>query len=101
MPKSELLMCPQCKGSFEQRLVCPRCGIRLEAPDRPRHAPTDVASPPTSWLNLPLGRMAIGLVLAQGLYLGLWQLCKSILIVTAGQEASNWEKLAPLVVLQG
>ena len=34
------MVCPQCNGSFEQRLNCPGCNVRLlyQAPTRKRGA---------------------------------------------------------------
>jgi hypothetical protein len=101
MPKGVELVCPQCKGSFEQRLLCPRCGVRLYAPEAfLGSSQPELAPPPTPWIQAPWTRLVIGLVLAQGLYYGLLQLCQSLLKVAA-DEPTFWSTLTPVVIKQG
>jgi hypothetical protein len=92
--------CPQCHGSFSQRLNCPRCGVRLVYQDS-RRPEDSLGGLPASWQQTPWGRLVVGLLLAQGLYYVLRHLCTAGLLV-AGQEPQNgvWETLKGLIVLQ-
>lgn len=69
------------------------------APPRPIE---DVSHSPSSWLQNPWSRVIVGLILAQGLYYGLRQLCTAILKAT-GEEGQGpwWEVFTNIVVLQG
>jgi hypothetical protein len=99
MPKGVELVCPQCKEMFSQRLLCPRCGVRLQAPALPGGSAPELTLP-TSWLQSPLSRIIVGLILAQGLYYGLLSLTRSILMA-ASNDPSYWAHLAPVILLQG
>jgi hypothetical protein len=95
------MFCPQCHGSFAQRLHCPACGVRLEykAQAAPRVGPTPGAGNP--WQQTPWGRLLVGLLLAQGLYYGLWHLCKAgLLAIDTTAPPGVWTTLAGLLVLQ-
>jgi hypothetical protein len=92
------MVCPQCSSSFEQRLQCPTCGVRLLFQAR-RSQPGDsgVFGGP-QWQQTPWGRILVGLLLAQGLYHGLWQLCLAGLSVA---DTAVWTTLSGLVLAQG
>ncbi len=97
------MVCPQCHGSFSQRLQCPACGVRLEYQAGARHvaaaAPTPAENP--AWQQTPWGRILIGLLLSQGLYYGLWNLLKGVHLAVAGQEGHDvWSTLYGLILLQ-
>jgi hypothetical protein len=72
------MVCPQCHGSFSQRLHCPACGVRLEYRTSPSARGGAAYAEGPAWQQTPWGRMFIGLLLAQGLYYGLWHLCKAV-----------------------
>src|SRR5205807_5960777 len=79
-----LMVCPQCKGSFDGVLQCPKCGVRLMLA-------TEKAQPVTQakqgkWHQTPAGRIMAGLVLGLGLSYGL------LLFVT---RILKMESLAP------
>jgi hypothetical protein len=92
------MVCPQCHGSFSQRLQCPACRVRLEyRAGTPRPAAEDHHA----WQQTPWGRILIGLLLAQGLYHGLWHLGKAGAMAFDGAASRDfWETLAGLVMLQ-
>jgi DNA-directed RNA polymerase subunit RPC12/RpoP len=93
------MVCPQCASSFEQRLQCPSCGIRLLYDFR---GPKPKPQPVSHWQQTPWGRVLIGLVLAQGLYFGLQHLLTGLLQALNGQGALHWtwNSLSGLVFLQ-
>jgi hypothetical protein len=93
------MICPQCEGSFEQRMQCPQCGVRLqyEATRRGRWGGRDGEDEP--WQQTPWGRLLVGLLLSQGLYYVLRQLFLAGAIV-AREEATVWSTLTGLIVLQ-
>ncbi|MCS6849690.1 MAG: hypothetical protein NZ700_00805 [Gemmataceae bacterium] len=99
------MVCPQCRASYEQRTECPTCGVRLlfaQAPQRPGSGIFGEAQP---WPQTPWGRFIAGVVLAQGLYYGLWQLAAAIrLMVDAdGDQTRAWWEATPagFFLLQG
>jgi hypothetical protein len=92
------MVCPQCSDSFQQRLDCPHCGVRLHY--QPGPSPRHNAHPESSWQQTPWGRLFVGLLLAQGLYYVLRHLCTAGLLV-ASEEATNvWATLTGLIVVQ-
>lgn len=90
------MLCPQCNTTHEQRLNCPSCGARLLY--HPSAARSDGA-----WQDTPWGRLAVGLLLAQGLYHGLRQLCTAGLLAlsTEAKAGDVYATLSGLVLLQG
>src|SRR5262245_38388646 len=93
------MVCPQCNGSFEQRLQCPHCDIRLVYQEG-RAAPR-AALLSSSWQQKPWGRVLIGLVLAQGLYHGLRHLCSATLLGVGVSANELWNSLNGLLLDQG
>ena len=96
------MVCPRCQGVFQQLWNCPSCKVRLGyqgAARVPLAADDDTAG---QWQQTPWGRIAIGVVLAQGLYYGLRQLLVAGLMAS-GDEAAGavWPTLTGLLVLQG
>lgn len=93
------MVCPKCNGTFEQRLNCPTCDVRLLFQTPRRHGGRGEAE--TAWQQTPWGRLLIGLVLSQGLYYGLRHLCTALML--AGSEESTqafWTTPAGLILLQ-
>jgi hypothetical protein len=96
------MVCPQCNGSFEQRLQCPTCAVRLLYQATSRTRGGGPAGSPEQWQHTPWGRIVIGLLLAQGLYHGLRQLCTAGLVAVADQAAGDvWTTLFGIVLQQG
>jgi hypothetical protein len=95
------MVCPQCSGTFEQRLQCPTCGIRLLYQVTPVRSARATAGEGAQWQQTPWGRILIGLLLAQGLYYGLRHLCTAGLLATH-DEASRTalDSLTGLVLIQ-
>lgn len=100
------MACPQCERSFEQRIDCPDCGVRLLFHARVGHASSGLplgragGDEIASWQETPWGRMAIGLVLAQGLAYGIQHLLTAGILAT-GEEASVWATLWGIALLHG
>src|SRR5262249_9521726 len=95
------MVCPQCNGSFEQRLNCPSCGVRLLYQAAVRPGGEVLPGDPDQWQHTPWGRIFIGLLLAQGLYHGLRQMCTAGLLATADGGADVWGTLFGLLLQQG
>jgi hypothetical protein len=77
------MYCPQCSSSFEQRLQCPTCGVRLLVPET-RRGGFGLMS--RGWQHTSVGRIFIGLLLAQGLFYGLRHLLTGVLLLVQGQN---------------
>src|SRR5690348_11515271 len=81
------MVCPQCHGSYSQRLHCPACNVRLEYRTGASGRRPALSGDRNAWQHTPWGRILIGLLLAQGLYYGLWHLGQAL----AGLLAVNSE----------
>ena len=62
------MVCPQCRDSFEQRLACPQCGVRLAY--TAIRIPSGSGSLASRWAGTPAGRVVIGLIVARGFIRG-------------------------------
>src|SRR5208282_4424076 len=83
------MVCPGCNDSFDQRLLCPRCGSRLEY-ETPRARPASSASTSEdSWQQTPWGRLLVGVLLGQGLYYVLRHLCTAGALVAHEEGAGG------------
>jgi len=93
------MVCPQCKGSFARQLRCPTCGVSLEPPAGGRPG---AEAGWRLWANTGLGRLVVGLAVAQGLGYGLRWLATAGLLA-AGDEGKStvWTTLFGLVLLHG
>jgi hypothetical protein len=95
------LVCPQCKQIFEHNGICPECKVVLlfHAQNLQREpataSPVDDDSSP--WQQTPWGRIAIGLILAQGLSFGLQQLLTAGFIA-GGESSETWQSVLGVVV---
>src|SRR5437588_12705181 len=96
------MVCPQCNRAFEQHLNCPECGGRLLFQAHTSGLTSEVISarPQSQWQQTHWGRMAVGLLLAQGLAYGLQQLLTAGLLAT-GEQTSAWMTLWGIVFLHG
>lgn len=94
------LVCPQCNGTFDQQMECPRCGVRLGFDPEERVRGTLVTETP-SWQQKPLGRILVGILLAQGLAHGLG-LAFDAGFLTGSQQATDsiWSTVFGFVLLQ-
>jgi hypothetical protein len=96
------MVCPQCNGTFEQRWHCPACGIRLIYQAHHTRVAGRGPTESSNWQQTPWGRILIGLLLAQGLYYGLRQVCTAGLLASGEEGARDvWNTLYGLVFLQG
>jgi hypothetical protein len=95
------MVCPQCGSTNEQQLLCPECGVRLVFHDLSRSQA--VASWKRSrWMFTPVGRVVVGVLLAQGLFYALRHLFTGILMMLDGEDASSqaWTTFHGLLFLQ-
>jgi len=79
------MVCPRCNGSFEQRLLCPTCNVRLVYQEEGAGPSGTAGIFASQWRQTPWGRIIIGLVLAQGLYYGLRSFWTAMSLI-AGDE---------------
>jgi hypothetical protein len=95
------MVCPQCNRTFGQHISCPECGGRLLFQAGMHNSVFDDNSPGDGarWQQTPWGRMAVGLILAQGLAYGLQQLVTAGFLAT-GEEASLWTTIGGMVLFQ-
>jgi hypothetical protein len=95
------MVCPRCRESYDQRLVCPKCKVRLVLQNLRHDATLQLPSLPDLSTATPWSRIVIGVVLAQGIYFGLKQLCMAGLLVSGDDAASElWTSHAgPALVL--
>jgi hypothetical protein len=97
------MVCPQCKQSHEQLLVCPKCQVRLlyhATALQPSVAPRAEPEAPTQWQQSPWAKLLVGLVLAQGLCYGLHNLTQAGLSAFRGEApAEVWPTLGGLFLL--
>jgi DNA-directed RNA polymerase subunit RPC12/RpoP len=75
------MVCPQCKETYEQRLQCPACNVRLLYKSGGAAAKGKKAEQSGKWMQSSPGRLLLGLLIAQGVYLGLRKLCTAGLLV--------------------
>src|SRR3981081_1167132 len=95
------MVCPQCNRAFDQQLNCPEGGGRLLCQPNPRHSNPEVSTGDVSqWQQTPWGRMAVGLILAQGLAYGLQKLLTAGLLAS-GELNVVWTTLWGIVLLHG
>lgn len=98
------MVCPQCNQVYEQQeRICPTCSVQLlfYARITPAAAPHEAGDDSASqWQHSAWGRILVGLILTQGLALGLKQLLTAGLL--AGGEhvgAALWGTLTGLALL--
>ncbi len=94
------MVCPDCNGTYEQRLTCPSCGSRLSYRLAVPSSRPGIPGLDESWQQTPWGKLFIGLVLAQGLYYGLRHLCIAGFLAAEQIHGSVWSLLTGLIVLQ-
>lgn len=86
------MVCPQCEHVYEQKLSCPTCGVRLQYQLRVVANKDPLAREQENWQQTPWGRMAVGLMLAQGLGYGIQQILTAG-ILASGEQAGFWTTL--------
>jgi hypothetical protein len=94
------MVCPQCKRSYEQRLHCPQCGVRLNY-QVGRYLRGDGAAETDDWQQTPWGRLFVGLLLSQGVYYVLHHLLTAGLLATREPVEGVWAALTSLMIVQG
>lgn len=93
------MVCPKCKDTFEQRIYCPQCHVHLNYHQAKSGRGWFGGLGP--WQHSALGRIAVGLVLAQGLYFALRQLFTAGALVTAAASADQiFKGIKGLIFLQ-
>jgi hypothetical protein len=95
-------VCAKC-GSFSERTpVCPTCGLSQDFTPPTADEPIAPRAPGGGWQHSSFGRVIIGLLLAQGLALGL-RLFGSTALITlpAPEEGETWSALYELLMHQG
>jgi hypothetical protein len=94
------MVCPQCNGTFEQRLQCPNCSVRLLYQASSRRRDAGGLAPDDSWQQTPWGRIIVGLLLAQGIFYVLHELLKAGFLAAGEEGAAIWHTLAGQLILQ-
>src|SRR5262245_15498876 len=93
------MVCPRCRGLFEQRLTCPGCEVRLDYLDPRTLRKRRPIRFSMSWQHTPWGRTLVGLLLAQGLFYGLRHLLSSVLLGLVPSEPGGPDPLSQLWVV--
>jgi hypothetical protein len=97
------MACPQCNKVYEQHeRICPACSIQLLFYARVAGAAPAAAveEPDGQWQQTPWGKIIAGVVLAQGLAIGIKQLLAAgVMAQGAGALGSFWTTLDGLAVL--
>lgn len=95
-----LMACPRCNAAFEDRYHCPSCGIPLVATGSSPEGNSGIYGRPR-WQQTAWGRAWVGLLLAQGLYYGLWQLSTAAILALVEEpvRAIWWNTTAGGVLL--
>ena len=98
------MVCPQCSQVYEQQeRICPACSVQLLF--YAQMAPASAASPLREesngrWQHTALGRVAVGIILAQGLALGLKHLMTAGLLAGGEDTAVElWGSVTGLILL--
>jgi hypothetical protein len=88
-----VMVCPQCKGSFDGALQCPKCGVRLMPADKSQQA----AEGPRQgqWHQTPAGRILAGLVVGLVLSYGL------LVLASLGMRRASLAPQASALVFLG
>jgi hypothetical protein len=95
------MVCPECHGSFQQALQCPTCGVRLHYQASGPASVHGLGPQDGLWQHQPIGRILVGILLAQGLAYGLQLLCTAGLLATSEDPSrATWETIFGLVLLQ-
>lgn len=92
------MVCPQCNRTFEQRLSCPACGVRLQFHMSARSAASSDPDAQENWQQTPWGRMLVGLLLAQGLAYSIQQMMTAG-FMAGGEQVNVWSTLWGIVLL--
>lgn len=93
------MVCPQCRQAFEQRLSCPGCGVRLKFQlATEEEVPAAAPHRPEPWQLTPWARMAVGLLLAQGLAYAIQQMMTAGFLAS-GEQTNVWSTLWGIVLL--
>jgi hypothetical protein len=93
-------LCPQCNGLCDQHGQCPACRTRFFS-SGPAPTPALTAQG-EAWQDTAVGRLFVGVLLAQGLAYGLRLLCNAGLLVTVEEVPLDvWATLTGLILLQG
>jgi hypothetical protein len=79
------MVCPRCGENFEQRLVCPKCKVRLALQSVQRDMTLPLARLTDLSNATPWSRILVALLLSLGIFFGLKQLCMAGLLA-AGDE---------------
>lgn len=95
------MVCPKCNSVFSQALQCPSCRVRLVFD---AHASKGAGLPlderTVQWQHQPLGRIFVGVLMAQGLAHGLLLLVTGSMLATDEASRSTWVTLMGLVLMQ-
>src|SRR5438552_13897629 len=96
------MVCIQCNGSFEHKNECPNCGVPLEHDPSASSASRGTGRLGSGWQHSAIGRVVVGLLLAQGLALGLRTFFSSGLVtLPVPAEGEAWPTLYDLLLRQG
>ena len=92
------MVCPQCKQEFDKQQDCPTCTCRLRY-HLSAFETTSAGMRDENWQQTSWGRLAVGLLLAQGLAYGSQHLCTAGFLVSDESNRTVWETLFGLVLM--
>jgi hypothetical protein len=85
------LFCPACNAAYFGETRCPRCGGLLLMPHEVApDAPKQLEAPPPHIYPSSLGRIAVGTMLALGVYLGIRKLLTGTVLAAAQLGTGEW-----------
>lgn len=95
------MVCPKCNGFYERQTECPTCAVALEF-SPVAYSRAGALGQGAGWQHTALGRIFIGLLLAQGLALGLRMFVDGgVITLPSPEEQDPATVLRGILLLQG
>jgi hypothetical protein len=94
--------CPTCQAAFPGAARCPRCDGLLFLPHEAADANPSAADAQPGFIRpTPSGRIAVGTILAMGLYLGLRKVVSAGVLATTPDPSAWWTSFEGLIAVFG